>query len=61
MSETKITKEELEYRKSLPLQDKIDMSCERIEKWYDYWKGQVYVAFSGGKDSTVLLDLVRNK
>jgi hypothetical protein len=59
--ENKITKEELEYRKSLPLQDKIDMSCEKIESWNDHWKGQIYVAFSGGKDSTVLLDLVRNK
>ncbi len=57
----KITQEELLYRQSLPLQDKIDMSCEKIEQWYNYWEGQVYVAFSGGKDSTVLLDLVRNK
>lgn len=56
-----VTKEELEYRVSLPLKDKIDLSCERIEKWYDYWKGLVYVSFSGGKDSTVLLDIVRNR
>lgn len=58
---TKVTKEELQYRLSLPLQDKIDMSCEKIEQWYNYYDGQVYVAFSGGKDSTVLLDLVRNR
>jgi 3'-phosphoadenosine 5'-phosphosulfate sulfotransferase (PAPS reductase)/FAD synthetase len=61
LEDRKVTQEELIYRQSLPLQDKIDMSCEKIESWYDYWKGQVYVAFSGGKDSTVLLDIVRNR
>lgn len=61
MVEHKITIEELRYRQSLPLQDKIDMSCEKIEQWYNHWNGQIYVAFSGGKDSTVLLDIVRNK
>jgi 3'-phosphoadenosine 5'-phosphosulfate sulfotransferase (PAPS reductase)/FAD synthetase len=61
LAEHKITIEELKYRQSLPLQDKIDMSCEKIEQWYNHWNGQVYVAFSGGKDSTVLLDIVRNR
>ena len=28
-------------------------------EWYNHYEGQVYVAFSGGKDSTVLLDLAR--
>jgi 3'-phosphoadenosine 5'-phosphosulfate sulfotransferase (PAPS reductase)/FAD synthetase len=32
----------------------------RIEEWYRYWSGKVYVSFSGGKDSTVLLHLVRS-
>ena len=57
----KITNEELLYRQSLPLQYKIDMSCEKIEQWHNHWDGKIYVAFSGGKDSTVLLDIVRNK
>jgi 3'-phosphoadenosine 5'-phosphosulfate sulfotransferase (PAPS reductase)/FAD synthetase len=57
----KVTQEELTYRQSLLLQDKIDMTCEKIESWYDHWNGQIYVAFSGGKDSTVLLDIVRNR
>lgn len=35
------------------------MSKRRIRSWYDYWKGEVYISFSGGKDSTALLHLVR--
>lgn len=31
----------------------------RIIEWYTRWKGQVYVSFSGGKDSTVLLHIAR--
>ena len=31
----------------------------RIRQWYDAFDGEVYVSFSGGKDSTVLLDIVR--
>lgn len=36
------------------------MSLSRIREWYEHWNGQVYVSFSGGKDSTVLLHLVRS-
>lgn len=35
------------------------MTKRRIREWYEYWDGDVYVSFSGGKDSTVLLDIVR--
>ena len=56
-----ISDEELKYRMNLSLQDKIDMSCDVIEKWHNHWDGLIYVAFSGGRDSTVLLDIVRNK
>jgi len=55
-----ISPAELKKRQALPLGDKIQMSLERIEEWYEAWDGQVYVAFSGGKDSTVLLHLVRS-
>lgn len=51
----------LRQRQALPLEDKVKLSLEKIETWYEYWEGNVYVAFSGGKDSTVLLDLVRSK
>ena len=36
------------------------MSQRRIRDWYDYLDGDVYVSFSGGKDSTVLKHLVEN-
>lgn len=49
---------DLQQMQSLPLQAKIIMSQRRIRDWYDYWEGQVYVSFSGGKDSTVLKHLV---
>lgn len=53
------TKEELKELQSKPLEEKIQISTARIIEWYKSWEGQVFVSFSGGKDSTVLLDLVR--
>lgn len=50
---------ELRQRQSLPLAAKIIATQQRIREWYEAWDGQVYVSFSGGKDSTVLLHLVR--
>jgi 3'-phosphoadenosine 5'-phosphosulfate sulfotransferase (PAPS reductase)/FAD synthetase len=49
----------LKQRQGLPLEVKIIMSNARIRNWHNHWNGNVYVAFSGGKDSTVLLDMVR--
>lgn len=48
---------DLAQMQSLPLSAKIIMSKTRIKDWFEYWEGQVYVSFSGGKDSTVLADL----
>lgn len=53
------TKGDLQQMQSLPLSVKILMTKRRIREWYDYWDGQVYVSFSGGKDSTVLLHIAR--
>ena len=52
---------QLKQRQSLPLDVKINLSILRIRQWYEHYDGQVYVAFSGGKDSTVLLHLVRSQ
>lgn len=50
---------DLRQMQSLPLPAKIAMTKERIRAWYEYFDGGVYVSFSGGKDSTVLLNLAR--
>lgn len=49
---------DLKQMQSLPLEAKIIMTQRRIRDWYEYWDGEVYVSFSGGKDSTVLKHLV---
>jgi len=45
---------------ALPLDCKIRLSEMRIRQWYERWRGDVYVSYSGGKDSTALLHLVRS-
>lgn len=54
------TKDELKMLQSLPLEIKVAKTQQRIREWVDYYGVDgVYVSFSGGKDSTVLLHLVR--
>ncbi len=53
------TIEDLKYLQNQPLERKINITITRIIEWYQRYNGQVYVSFSGGKDSTVLLDLAR--
>lgn len=50
---------ELRERQSWTLRQKIDHSLGVIDQFVSRLNGQVYVGFSGGKDSTVLLDLCR--
>ena len=45
----------LVQKQSLPLEGKIQLSSLRIREWYEHWGGKVFVSFSGGLDSTVLL------
>jgi len=50
----------LKHRQSSSLEEKIKWSKDRIRDWYEIWGGGVSVSFSGGKDSTALLHLVRS-
>lgn len=53
------TQEHLKMLQGLPLERKIMLTQAKIIEWYTRHDGNVYVSFSGGKDSTVLLDLAR--
>ena len=53
------TKERLRALQALPLERKIGFTIARIVEWHTHYNGKVYVSFSGGKDSTVLLDIAR--
>lgn len=50
---------ELKKRQEWNLNQKIDHSLGVIDQFISRLEGKVYVSFSGGKDSTVLLDLCR--
>lgn len=52
---------EMKQMQSLPLTAKITMTLKRIIDWYEYYqsKGEdVYLSWSGGKDSTVLKHII---
>lgn len=53
-------KQKMQQRMALPFEDKLQLTKLRIKDWYKHWDGEVYVAFSGGRDSTVLLHIVRS-
>lgn len=54
------TNEDLRIKQGLSLDLKIELTKARIKQWYEEFNGDVYVSFSGGKDSTVLLHIVRS-
>ena len=51
---------ELKLMQNYPLWIKIEKTKLRIKEFYDHYNGEIYISFSGGKDSTVLLDIVRS-
>lgn len=50
----------LKQKQSLDLESKILLTQRRIKEWRDYFAGDVFISFSGGKDSTVLKHIVDN-
>lgn len=56
----KHTLSDLYQMQSLPLSAKIRMTQYRIREWVEYYGTDgVYIAFSGGKDSSLLLHIAR--
>lgn len=56
---TNIKRWQLIQRQGLPLKVKIQLTKKRIEEFYTAFDGKVYVAYSGGKDSEVLLHIAK--
>lgn len=55
-----MTYEELQMLQALPLDIKIEKTKARIREWVRYYgEDNVYISFSGGKDSSVLLHVAR--
>ena len=54
---------ELQQMQSLPLENKINLTINRIIEWYEYWASkneEIYLSWSGGKDSTVLKHIIKH-
>ncbi|MFN1842421.1 hypothetical protein ACK2FW_23185 [Clostridioides difficile] len=39
----------LKQKQSLPLEAKIILTKRRLREWYEYWEGDIYISFSGGR------------
>lgn len=53
----KFTKKDLQRFQAESLPDKFQRTLAKVSEWYSRWDNEVYVSFSGGKDSTVLADI----
>lgn len=61
MAEPKHNIGDLYQMQALPLNAKINMTITRVRGWLDHWDDECYISFSGGKDSTVLVDIIHNR
>ena len=59
MREAAYTKQDLAVMQGWPLTRKIQVTQAKILEWYHHYNGRVACSFSGGKDSTILVDLAR--
>lgn len=57
--ENRYTTQQLREFQALPLERKVGITCARLTEFYTHFDGKVFVSFSGGKDSTVLLHIAR--
>ena len=53
------TRQDLSVMQKWPLERKIRVSQAKILEWYYHFNGNIAISCSGGKDSTVVLDLAR--
>lgn len=51
---------ELKLMQNYPIDIKIAKTKNRIREFYEYFDGEVYIAFSGGNDSLVMLHIIRS-
>lgn len=56
-SHLKLQDWQFSQRKFLPYEAKLQLSANRIREWYENYGGAVYISFSGGLDSTVLVHM----
>ena len=54
-----MTYDELKYRQTWILEQKIDHAVATVDFFLSQTGGKGYISFSGGKDSTVMLDIIR--
>jgi 3'-phosphoadenosine 5'-phosphosulfate sulfotransferase (PAPS reductase)/FAD synthetase len=54
-----MTYEELKYRQGWTLEQKIDHAAGVVSSFSARTGGSIFASFSGGKDSTVMLDIIR--
>ncbi|MFW6026086.1 MAG: phosphoadenosine phosphosulfate reductase family protein [Candidatus Woesearchaeota archaeon] len=56
-----MSKKDIEFlrkKQELPLKNKVMLTQIKIKHFYESFKGKVYLSFSGGKDSTVLKNII---